>query len=111
MSEPLGYFACKEVWDALEAGLRAGRDPNEFYDVPGWQGMWPPLWLAAEQGCPNNGGRILQMVWLGNCISRHVCSLAAGGTLGLGQKGCLDVYIHGLANWRKPGRTKLGRNN
>ena len=54
MGEPLGYFVYNKMWDALEAGLRAGRDPSdpkEFYDYPGW-GNWPPLYWAAAKGCP-----------------------------------------------------------
>ena len=55
MSEPLGYFAYEKMWAALEAGLRAGRDPNdpkEFRDQGHGGGKCPPLFWAAIMGCP-----------------------------------------------------------
>ena len=46
MSEPLAKLAWEKKWDALDAGLRAGRDPNdpmEFYDPSpdGFRGNCP----------------------------------------------------------------------
>jgi hypothetical protein len=54
MSTPLGKAAYDGDWDALEAGLRAGRNPNDpkEFHAPGVHGKCSPLYFAADQGCP-----------------------------------------------------------
>ena len=56
MSEPLGKLAYGRQWEALNAGLRDGRDSNdeaEFWVPPNRGGKtWSPLYWAAAKGAP-----------------------------------------------------------